>query len=40
MEIARSCNLAFTDIGVSEKHIREFKDFIFDLGEDMIIDNL
>lgn len=40
MESARSYNLAFTDIGFAEKHIRESTDFIFDLREKMINDNL
>ena len=40
MESARSYNLAFTDIGFAEKHIREFTDCIFDLREEMINDNL
>lgn len=40
MESARSYNLAFTDIGFAEKHIRESTDFIFDLREEMINDNL
>lgn len=40
MESARSYNLAFTDIGFTEKHIRESTDFIFDLREEMINDNL
>lgn len=40
MESARSYNLAFTDIGFAEKNIRESTDFIFDLREEMINDNL
>ena len=40
MDSARFCNLAFTDIGFAEKHIRMFTDFIFDLREEMINDNL
>ena len=40
MESARYYNLAFTDIGFAEKHIREATDFIFDLREEMINDNL
>ena len=40
MESARFCNLAFTDIGFAEKHIRMFSDFIFDLREEIINDNL
>lgn len=40
MESARYYNLAFTDIGFVEKHIRESIDFIFDLREEMINDNL
>ena len=40
MESARFCDLAFTDIGLAEKHIRESTDIIFDLREEIIYDNL